>query len=189
MLSRHVSSVIAVLLLGLSVASACEADRPDPSGGTFPPAGQGRTISLARCSPGTVCPGPDCASKVLGAPDGLHLDLQRCPVLDVAWTGGTVVSSTNMAHIALHVGQVSGLTRVEASDDGIDYVIVGFVGGVPGGTSQRCLSQLSGTRVLVALDRCNTLSQATMLRLTRDSAVQGSLKLDAVEALAFVTAK
>ena len=132
-----------------------------------------------------ISPGPSCAANAVGAPDGKTVDMAQCPTLDLTWTSGKVLNIKDNADITLHLNRVAGITRVEASEDGSYYQIVGFIGGTPAATPITCLSPSKGTSALIFLGKCNTMTNVSHLRLTRDATVSGSIALDAVEAINF----
>jgi len=166
-------------------AAACTAEPPGGDGGSFPPKGQSKYASLARCTPKAKCPGPNCAANMTGAPDGKAVDMAACATADLTWTAGHVRSETSGPDIALHMGKISGITRVEASTDGATYTVVGFIGGTPAGTPASCVSSVSGTTAQIHLDRCNAITNVIHLRISRDTSVKGAISIDAAEALNF----
>lgn len=172
-----------LLFLSAMLAAACGSTPPGDKDGTFPPVGKTRFVNLARCTPAVPCPGPNCANNLVGVQDGKIVDMARCPTLDLTWTSGTVLNQKDQPDISLHVTQVAGITRVEASQDGISYQIVGFLGGTPAGTPLSCLAGSRTNEALIYLGRCNTITNISHLRLTRDITISGSIILDAVEAL------
>ena len=184
-----ISSLRAVLV-SLILTAGCTATPPPDHDGSFPPKSQGKYVSIAHCSPSPPCPGVNCAGNMKGAPDGKMVDLAKCATMDLIWTGGNVVAQVPpSSDIALHMGRVAGITRVEASDDGNIFKVVGFIGGTPAGTPSSCLSPVQGTRVLISLDDCNAITNVAHLRLTRDTGVKGAAAIDAAEALNFRPSK
>ena len=176
-------SLPGLLILTMVLATACSASLPDDRDGTFPPGSKTRYVNLARCTPAMPCPGPNCADNILGVEDNKTLDMAACPTLDLTWTGGTVLNLQSLPDISLHVARVAGITRVEASQDGVSYTIVGFLGGSPAGTPATCMAGTRPNEALIYLGKCNTITNVHHLRITRDITIDGSVVLDAVEAL------
>jgi hypothetical protein len=182
---------------------ACSADPPLRTDAQAADLGLGRFASLARCSPDPgaaepACPGASCIDNARGAPDGKLVGLDLCPTIDLIFTGGTLVaqaprdSGPPLFDLRLHLGSSSGLTRVEASFDGKLYLVVGFIAAkasdLPAGTEASCAAALAGGTASLSLSRCNSISNATFLRLSRDDQVPGSATLDAAEAISFAAA-
>lgn len=180
-------------LLGL-VLVGCGASPPAARDGQGPKPGVGAFASLARCTSGAppACPGSSCADNAAGAVDGKTVDLAACSTLDLAFTGGTILSKGSGADLAFHLGALAGLTRVEASGDGRSYVIIGFIAReaeLPALTNKACAPVVeSPTQVTLSLGACNTIAEGRFLRLSRDSSNAAWLTLDAVEALSFAPA-
>jgi hypothetical protein len=182
-------SIATVALLLAAPALGCEATPPAVADGQGSNPGKDRFASIARCSPPPVCPGASCADNALGPPDGKIVDLGACATLDLAFTGGTI-TATKPADLALHLGgAVAGLTRVEASRDAMSYTVIGFVAprasDLPAGASATCAASVAGQVATLSLGSCNSLAQASFLRLTRDASNPGRLLIDAAEALSF----
>ena len=182
-------------LLLAALLAACSAEPPSRADVKIvADLGLGKFASVARCTPGPgqaqpPCPGPSCIDNAVGTPDGKLVDLGACPTIDLVFTGGTIVAQSGPPDLRLHLGSTSGLTRVEASLDGKLYVVVGFVAAkasdLPVGTDESCAAQIAGGAASISLSRCNTISKATFVRLTRDEQVLGGATLDAAEALSF----
>lgn len=189
-------------LCGLVAASpACVADPP----GGLPPgraadAGAPRFASIARCSAGGGCPGPACGALAQAQPDGRSVELRACGVLDLYFTGGTVVALPGSPSLALHIGRfdLQPTVRVEASADGTRYVDIGFLNATPTADSRCVAARVAGRLLLdlaagaagsVAGGGCRSVAQVTALRLSTEAGGTagatggGTLELDAVEAL------
>lgn len=176
--ARRSCAALAVL------CAACGASPPPQRPGQLPPVGVGNYASIAHCTP---CGGASCGNEAVGAPDGNTVDLRTCGTLDVAFTGGELIARIGEPDLALIVvPPVDGSVRVEASTEGEDYVIVGFAGAMPVDAWPPCEATLEGTRLLVDLDNCNTISNVSFLRLIYGSqGGSGSMLIDALEALSF----
>ncbi len=189
----------AAAALAVAALAACEADPPTRADGALAAdLGLGKYAAVARCSPSAGakepgCPGASCVENAIGAPDGKLVDLGACPTVDLVFTGGTIVAQSGPPDLRLHLGSSAGLTRVEASLDGKSYVVIGFVAAkasdLPAGSKDSCAAQLSGGAASLSLSRCNSISKATFVRLTRDEQVVGGATLDAAEALSFAASR
>ena len=174
------------ILLPLLLA-ACQADPPDYKNGSVTPIATGNFASLARCIPDQTCANGPCAEKMLNAPNGTYLDMAKCRNLEVVFTGGVIWAQNNSSpDIAFHLGQnqVMGSYRVEASADGSEYQILGFIGALQAGSSLGCLATIVDKKALFSLDRCHTQTNISFLRITAVRA-GGQFLLDAIEALSF----
>lgn len=176
--STRLTLTAAVLLAG------CSADPP----GFYPMGPDAPKTSVyaatARCVAGTGCD-PSRCSVAAGAPDNRTVDLARCQQLDLTFAGGEVTNRKDAPDLVIHTGKIAGLTRIEASDEGREFSTVGFIGGTPAGVPKECLTSVSGTLVYVDLDTCNTVVNANVVRLIRDTTVNGGPTIDAVKALRF----
>jgi hypothetical protein len=118
------------------------------------------------------------------------VDLERCPTLDLAFIGGTLVAQTGKSDLGIRLGLVGGLTRVEASREGMHYTLVAFIaadaGALPAGTADTCAAEISENIATVSFTRCETITEVGFVRLTRDSTVPGAATVDAMEALSLV---
>ncbi len=182
------------LLFSLLLATACGADPLEGKPGQYPNTGQTAYPSVATCTQLNSGKPPFSSPGALGAPDGQTVDMQSCPTLDLTWTSGTVLDDNDKgsglddkkADIRLHVHRVAGRTRVEASQDGITYKVVGFLGSTPTNFSKStCLADTSASEALIYLSKCNTITNVHHLRLTRYTKITGSVVLDAVQAIHF----
>jgi hypothetical protein len=201
-----ISSVVAMMcpgaprgkagLLVLSTAllvGGCFAESPETSDGGLPP-GKGNRPSVATCTNPSgqkvpACPGSSCAQNALGAPDGKTVDLAQCEILDLVFTGGTIINDTKKApDLAFTLGSSAGSTRIGASADGVSFKVIAFIGKLPAGTDSTCAAELSGGRALVYFERCETIAAASFIQLVRDTTVKGSATVDAVEGLNFQSA-
>ncbi|MCC6750019.1 MAG: hypothetical protein IT371_20305 [Deltaproteobacteria bacterium] len=177
----------ALVLLALTVG--CQASPPavDDGGAAAPP--QGPYASVAHCTPvgqPERCPGAACGALATGRPDQRGVELAACGTLDAAFVGGTAVARVGTPDLAIHLGgSLSGLVRVEASEDGLRYVVAGFFPSAPSGTVPDCRAVLQPPRVLLDFDRCNSIANVRFLRLSRDPQVGGAPTIDAIEALSF----
>jgi hypothetical protein len=134
-----------------------------------------------------TCPGESCGENAVGAPDSVTVDLRACGILDVVFTGGEIIARIGQPDVALIVDPpVEGGIRIEASDEGDEYTLVGFLRGAPPGTSVRCEAILWESRVLVDIADCNTISNVRFLRLVYEAqGGGGSVRIDALQALSF----
>jgi hypothetical protein len=181
-------SFATVALLGPLLAG-CEATPPAAADGQGLTPGKDRFASIARCTPSPICPGLSCADNAIGSPDGKTVDLEACGTLDLAFTGGTITAA-KPADLALHLGAaVAGLSRVEASRDGRTYTVIGFVAArpsdLPSGITATCAASVAGQVATLSLGSCNSIAQASFLRVTRDTSIPGRSLIDAAEALSF----
>ena len=173
-----------LLLLTLS---ACQASAPPvgpgPGGDSGPLNRQYPT--LAACNAQPACPGEGCPQNAVGPPDQVVLNTTHCETLQLSFTTGAVVATDlgGQPELQIYLGGVAGLTRIEASQDGVLFHQVGWIGDstlpVPGG--EQCRAQVINQRAQVHLRSCNYVPDVLVLRLIRE---QGALLVDAVEALA-----
>jgi hypothetical protein len=171
-----------LLVAGLLLVVGCRATPPPRGDGPGVSPNTGPYPSLANCSPAPDCPGPSCASNATGQADGTTVDLAQCRALQLTFTNGTIVPRYDQPDLAVEVGQVQGLTRVEASADALEFEVVGFINGGP---RLECQAEQQNNRFLIYLERCNAITDVYVVRLVRDESVQGGLTVDAVEALSF----
>ncbi len=149
------------MLVFALLTGACFAEEPSiPPGTILPPRrGDPHFGDIATCVP-TVggmalsgCPGQDCPKNVIGEnePDGSSITLARC-ALDVVFTRGTIYTPEfiqggdgGRPDLLLHLGaSASGSARVEASENGSDYTVVGFINkpsALPGTIHPRCIAR------------------------------------------------
>ncbi|MCB9556280.1 MAG: hypothetical protein H6707_09280 [Deltaproteobacteria bacterium] len=171
---------LAVYLVG------CQAPLPSYRDGRAIPSNVGRYASVAHCSNAAACQDKIC-STLTGAPDQRGVDLAACGTLDVAFTGGELRSVVGTPDVAIHFLSLPSpvSVRVEASASGAEYVLVGFLGAPPAGTSLRCELDLppGELRALLDVTRCNTLSSVQFLRLTDRQSGSGRVLIDAFEGL------
>jgi len=172
-----------------------------PPGGSQPgiraDGGAPRFATIGRCSAVGACPGPVCGALAQGAPDGRSVELRACGVLDLYFTGGTVVAVPGGPSLALHLGRfdLQPAVRVEASRDGTQYVDVGFLNAAPS-VDARCVATRVEGRLLLDLavgagagGGCRAVAEVAALRLSTlaggsgGATGGGTLELDAVEAL------
>ncbi|MCK5797512.1 MAG: hypothetical protein KAI47_10035 [Deltaproteobacteria bacterium] len=111
-----------------------------------------------------ACPGPSCAENATSAnePDSAEIDLARC-TLDLIFTRGTVYTPEILVggdggrpDLVVHLGaQVHGSARIEASNDGVHYTLVGFINAPPiaGGAESRCIARCVDRRC-TGQERC-----------------------------------
>jgi hypothetical protein len=200
-----------VVLVATLASQGCLASEPPRQPGSFPPPPNMATAkypNLASCFPDTPCPGPTCADNVVGPPDGIALNMAGCPVLELTWTGGTIVAARSGEDIAIHIWRLDGVTRVMASrgnasgcdgggshgDGGTPFcgtndpdVLIAVINGTVGdsGTPGKCHPRVSGGKAFISLkDTCNTINNVTHLQLSRVTKDR-ALSIDAVEALSF----
>lgn len=138
---------------------ACTAEPPGGTGNPPPvPSTDPRFGDYPQCSPpalgaltGCGQPGHVCANDVAqqGEPEGSYVDVAAC-TLDLSFTRGTIVTQRNRIDLIVHLGpQISGLARVEASEDGEHYAVVGFINNTPANTDPRCLGRCASGRCQV----------------------------------------
>jgi hypothetical protein len=111
--------------------------------------------------------------------------------LDVVFNAGNIVTQAGRPDLTVYLlSAPQGTTRIEASSDGTNYVIVGFMGVLPAQTPASCNSMATltptaqGMIASVALAACNTISNVTHLRLSADAGAMAII--DAIEALTVV---
>ncbi len=178
--------------------SGCQASPPPPHQGQGPGRSKGNYVSLVHCTPPSgrpvpSCPSASCPNNVIGPPDGTTVDLSMCPTLDLIFTGGTIIGQipegATKGDITFTMGNVAGLSRVEASINGSDYIIIGFIAessnSLLPGAKEHCAATVSGNQASLFLTRCNPIANASFLRIIRDASVPGTMTIDAVEALSF----
>lgn len=123
------------------------------------------------------------------------VDLNACTTLDLVFSGG-VIRATGVAdagpgdfEILVTLGALTGLTRVEASVDGLKYVTIGYLADspnrLPPKTPDTCLARASGTQAWLSLSLCNSITDVGFLRLANDRTSPGAAVIDAVEAISF----
>jgi hypothetical protein len=176
---RDRRSLIALAALHASLCLGCTAQPPASGENQSSLPSKWPFASLAYCTPASACPGSACAENSLGAPDGIAVEMSECPTLDIAMTGGEIVAhpeSENKADIVLHFGDTSGDLRVEGSQDGSTYVVLGYLAK----DSTICPIALEQHLASVSLSDCNSMPKVSYLRLVL---VSGSISIDAVEAV------
>ena len=193
---------LAAPLVAILLSFGCQAAPPASFARPFPASGTGRFPTVARCTSSRgqgACPGEGCATNAVGAPDGQTVDLATCGTLDLFFTGGAVVTGVGTvsgADFAVHfAGSLSGAVRVEASADGADYVVVGFLNEIPrdpaltGAFSpavlRGCLARQEGQQAEIDVANCNHAPNVAALRLSDPNGRPGDVSIDAVEALVF----
>ena len=193
-MATHLLLARPALLISLLLATACGADPLEGKPGQYPKTEQTTYPSVATCTQLNSGKPPFASPAAVGAPDGKTVDMNSCPTLDLTWTSGTVLDDNDKgsglddkkADIRLHIRSINGRTRVEASQDGIIYKVVGFLGSTPTNFSKAtCLADTNASEALIYLSKCNTITNVHHLRLTRYTKMPGSVILDAVQAIHF----
>ena len=185
MISLGPNALALVLLAG-----GCLAEPPPAGPGSGIEPVQGPYASYATCMtpgmPPSPCPGAACAENAVGGPDGTAVDMTVCMALQLTFTTGLLVPVLDTPDLAIHVTGLGGVTRVQASSDGLAFSDVAFVGPhtyplVP----DECRAETQGDRLLVYIDRCGYQADITTIRLERELGSTGGLQVDAVEALTY----
>jgi hypothetical protein len=208
---RRTGRAAALCAASLVLASwaACSADPPPVRSGSAPPLGSDRYANIATCTPvgdEEECPGDGCGDNAQGPPDGVSVWLARCGTLDAVFTAGNIRSLAGRADLAIVINateigdpdDVGGSVRIEASGDGVDFTIVGFIGSAPDPTiptSCRAELVLDGSDCatagsdptrpcfLVDFADCNTVSNVSFVRISEQRAGEQSVRIDAIRAL------
>jgi hypothetical protein len=178
MAGRSLSALLVLL------AASCTSSSPPPLDGSFLPLPDGAAgyAAFALCTPHKQCPGADCADNAVGQPDGKHLDLSTCPLLDI-FTG-----QDRAFGVTLHLGaaitdKLPGGLLIEVSNHGTEYVPGGSFNWLTKDNKDPCSPKVSGQ--LVTFEGwcwvTNPAYEVRHLRLTTKELKGKALLLDAVE--------
>lgn len=171
----------------IPVLFGCQAEPPGYGDRPRPGAGLERYASISVCTPPS-CAAPPCPADRLasGKPDNQVVDMIRCPTLDLHFGSGWVIATRGKTDIILHLGQVDGVMRVEASPDGVSgsYTLIGFINGTQYNARPECNINIVNRRAELRIDSCHHIPNVRHLRLTRVDRTGSVMGVDAVEATA-----